>query len=122
MNMKQFALSIDHHMLQDAKASLDEVMNRMVSKAMSTGSMEGTVTLKIGMEIKEVQDLETGEWRKEPTIKFKANYAVPIKEGAEGKVMGKSSLQPDPDDGWLLLNNQVTMDELLNDEEPEEGA
>ena len=51
-----FELSIDNPVLMGAKASLDTCLKAMVSKAVSTGSMEGTATLKISMEIEE------GEW------------------------------------------------------------
>ena len=117
MNKERFELSIDHPMLAPAKQALDRCLNRMVSRAVGTGSMEGTATLKIGMEIVDVLDEISGEIRKEPQIKFKVGYAVPIKESADGKIVERSSLQQDPESGWLLVNGQVSIEELLDDQE-----
>ena len=79
--MEKFELSIDHPMLAVAKRGLDACLKAMVAKAISTRSMEGTATLKIGIEIFEGTDKETGELYRAPEIKFKAGYSVPLKAG-----------------------------------------
>ena len=110
-----FELSIDNPVLMSAKASLDSCLKMMVSKAVSTGSMEGTATLKISMEILDVLNEETKEWEKKPSIKFKVGWSVPIKNSAEGKLMDicDGQLVRNPEGNWCLINNQVSMDELM---------
>ena len=114
-----FELSIDNPVLMSAKASLDSCLRTMVSKAVSTGSFEGSVTLKISMEIVEKLIEQTGEWVREPVIKFKAGWSVPIKNSAEGKQMDicDGQLVRNPEGNWCLINNQVSMDELMGGED-----
>ena len=112
-----FELSIDNPVLMSAKASLDTCLRTMVSKAVSTGSFEGSVTLKISMEIEEKLIEQTGEWVREPVIKFKAGWSVPIKENEEGKLPAGHQLVRNPDGEWCLINNQISMDEMIGGED-----
>ena len=112
-----FELSIDNPVLMSAKASLDSCLRTMVSKAVSTGSFEGSVTLKISMEIVEKLIEQTGEWVREPVIKFKAGWSVPIKENEEGKLPAGNQLVRNPEGEWCLISNQVSMAELMGGED-----
>ena len=114
---KQFELSIDHAMLKTAKLALDNCLNLMISKAITTGSMEGKASLTISVEIVEAADNLTGEIQRIPEIKFKAGYSVPIKQSVDGKIVEQSSLLPKPEGGWALINGQVSMEELLSEQE-----
>ena len=120
--MEKFELSIDHPMLAVAKRGLDACLKAMVAKAISTRSMEGTATLKIGIEIFEGTDRETGELYRAPEIKFKANYSVPLKEGCDGTIIEKSRIVQDDDGGWMLVNGQITMDEIMEDQKNEQNS
>ena len=111
-----FELSIDNPVLMSAKASLDSCLKMMVSKAVSTGSMEGTATLKISMEIEEGTMEMTGEIVKQPVIKFKAGWSVPIKENEEGKLPAGHQLVRNPEGEWCLISNQVSIEELMGGE------
>ena len=111
-----FDLSIDNPVLMGAKASLDTCLKAMVSKAISTGSLEGTATLRISMEIEEGMIEQTGEVVKTPVIKFKAGWSVPIKENEEGKLPAGHQLVRNPEGEWCLISNQVSMDELMGGE------
>ena len=111
-----FELSIDNPVLMSAKASLDSCLKMMVSKAVSTGSMEGTATLKISMEIEEGTMEMTGEIVKQPVIKFKAGWSVPIKENEEGKLPAGHQLVRTPEGEWCLISNQVSIEELMGGE------
>lgn len=112
-----FELSIDNPILLGAKASLDGCLREMVKKAISTGSLEGSATLKISMEIEEVMIENTGEWVKQPEIKFKAGWSVPIKENEEGKLPAGNQLVRNPDGEWCLISNQVRIEELMGGED-----
>ena len=112
-----FELSIDNPVLMSAKASLDSCLKMMVGKAVSTGSFEGSVTLKISMEIEEKLLDQTGEWVREPVIKFKAGWSVPIKENEEGKLPAGHQLVRNPEGEWCLISNQVSIEELMGGED-----
>ena len=112
---KRCELSLDHPVLAQAKLVMDNCLNAMVSKAIETGSKEGTATLKISMEIEDALDKQTGEIIKKPTIKFKVGWAVPIKNSAEGKLITDSNLARDNDGDWRLINNQLSVEDILAD-------
>lgn len=114
--MKRFDLSIDHKMLAPAKAALDACLKAMVVKAIHTRSMEGTATLKIAFDIHEEVDEDSGIIRDRPEIKFKAGYTVPIKDGCDGKIAEESRIVPNNRGGFSLVNDQISMDELMDDD------
>ena len=62
-------------------------------------------------------DKKTGEIMKRPVIKFKVGWAVPIKSSAEGKLVSDSHLERDEDGEWRLINNQLSIEELIGGEE-----
>ena len=119
--MNKFELSIDHPMLKGAKAAFDACMKAMVAKAIHTGSMEGTAKLAIGFEIREEADEATGMIKEKPEIRFKAAYTVPIKYGCDGKITEDSQLLKRDKGGYILLNGQISIDELMDEAEDEEG-
>ena len=114
-NMEKFTLRIDHPMLQAAKTAMDACLNALVCKAIATGSMEGTAKLNISFSIADTLDEDTGEIIRMPEIEFKAGYSVPLKGGTGGKIIEKSRLQRKTDGGWMLINGQITMDELMEE-------
>lgn len=117
MKKQQFKISIDHAMMIGAKAAFDTCLRAAIAKAISTGSDEGSATLKVSFEIPTVMDSETGEWRRMPLLKYKAGYTVPMKESMDATIAESSRLVPSDESGWLLVNGQVSMDELLAENE-----
>ena len=115
--MEKFELCIDHPMLQRAKEGFNACLKTMVSRAISTGSMEGTANLKISFEINEAIDEETGESYRTPLIDYKAGYSVPIKNGCDGKIIEHSRILQNGKGGYILVNGQISMDELMQGDE-----
>ena len=113
MKKRQFEISIDHAMMIGAKAAFDTCLRAAIAKAISTGSDEGSATLKVSFEIFSAMDSETGEYRRTPELKYKAGYTVPMKESMDATIVESSRLMPSDESGWLLVNGQVSMDELL---------
>ena len=113
--MKNVELSIDNPMLKMAKEGFNACLKAMVMKAISTGSMEGTASLKISFEIMDVIEKETGEVGKMPEIKFKASYSVPIKNGCDGKISEESRIIPNREGGYNLIAGQISLDELMEE-------
>ena len=121
MKSRQFEIGIDHPMLNSAKAAFDTCLNRAMAKAIATGSDEGSATLRIAFEIMTVMDNDTGETKRMPLLKYKAGYSVPMKESVDATIAESSRLIQGADGGLLMVNGQVSMDELLEAETPEEG-
>ena len=109
---KQFDISIDHPMLKSAKESFDYCLRVAIEKAIATGSDEGSATLKISFEIFSTMD-EHGEINRTPEMKYKAGYSVPMKESLDATITEKSKLVRDPEVGFMLINGQISMDELM---------
>lgn len=107
-------LSIDNPILDDARQAMTTCMRIAVERAIRTGSMEGSVSLRVAFTLTSELDEETGEIYYSPEIAFKSSYTVPIKDSIDGKVMENSRLMQHADK-WLLANNQISMDELLGD-------
>ena len=112
MKKEQFEISIDHAIMKAAKASFDTCLKAAIAKAISTGADEGSASLKISFEVFQSMNQESGEYERNPIFKFKAGYSVPTKESIDGKIVEKSQLVTGPD-GYMIINGQITMDELM---------
>ena len=112
---KQFEIGIDHAMMIGAKSAFDTCLRMAVAKAIGTGSDEGSATLRISFDIATVMDNEAGEVKHLPVFKYKAGYSVPMKESMDATIAESSRLTVG-EDGWMLINGQVSMDELMEDE------
>ena len=119
MKKQQFEISIDHAMMIGAKAAFDTCLRMAVEKAIGTGSDEGSATLRISFDIMTVMDNETGEVKRLPVFKYKAGYSVPMKESMDATIAESSRLYPDDDVGFILVNGQISMDELMAEDAEE---
>lgn len=115
--MRRVDLGINNPILESARMGFDECLKMAVNRATRTGSLEGSATLKVGFQLKEAIDAETGETYLAPSIQFKAGYTVPMKDSIDGKIIEASRIFKGPEGEWLLVNNQITMDELLAEED-----
>ena len=113
---KHFEISIDHEALKSAKQGFDACMKHAIARAIGTGSNEGSVTLKVSFEINEKIDDVTGVTRREPDIRFKTAFSVPLKGGIDGKVIDQVVLMQNDKGDLIMVNGQVSMDEILGDE------
>ena len=123
MKKRQFEIGIDHAMMIGAKAAFDACLKRAVMKAIGTGSDEGSASLRISFEILTAVNDETGELKRMPVFKYKAGYSVPMKDSLDATIGESSRLVQGEDGDMLLVNGQISMDELLEEmreeEEPE---
>ena len=113
---QQFEIGIDHALMIGAKSAFDTCLRMAVAKAIGTGSDEGSATLRISFDIVTAMDQETGEVKRLPVFKYKAGYSVPMKESMDATIAESSRLM-ESKDGWMLVNGQVSMDELLAEDE-----
>ena len=119
MKKQQFEISIDHAMMIGAKAAFDTCLGAAIRKAIVTGSDEGSATLKVSFEIFSTIDESTGELRRMPVLKYKAGYSVPMKESMDATIPESSRLIESQNGGFLLVNGQISMDELMAEDEDE---
>lgn len=117
--LEQFNLSIDHAMMIGAKAAFDTCLRESVAKAITTGSDEGSASLKISFEIFTSTDKETGEIIRTPVFQYNAGFSVPMKTGIKATIPEKSRLEAVGQD-WKLINGQITIDEIMKNAEEQE--
>ena len=115
MSKKQYDISIDHAMMAGAKACFDTCLRQAVARAISTGSDEGSATLRLSFDILTSINEETGELQRMPVFKYKAAYSVPMKESVDATIPESSHLE-EKDGEWKLINGQISMAELLEDD------
>ena len=120
MKKQQFEISIDHPMMIGAKAAFDTCLRAAIAKAISTGSDEGNATLRISFEVITAMDQESGEIKRLPVFKYKAGYSVPMKESMDATIAENSRLKHDGEN-WLLVNGQISIDEMMDAETPEDN-
>ena len=118
MGRKQFEIGIDHTMMKGAKQAFDKCLQIAVTRAIATGSDEGSANLRISFEVLTSLDEKNGDLKRMPVFKYKAGYSVPMKESMDATIDESSRLESTKD-GWMLINGQVSMDELLAEDEPE---
>ena len=114
---KQIEIGIDHAMMIGAKSAFDTCLRQAFAKAIATGSDEGSATLKISFEIFTGMNEETGDYKRTPVMKYKATYSVPMKESIDATIAEPSRLMQGQDGGLILVNGQISMEELLDGEE-----
>ena len=114
-NNARFDLGLNHSLLIPARRAFNDCLKYAVRKAIDTKGWEGSATLKVSFEIREIMNAETKEIEKIPHIKFKAGYSVPMKDSIEGEVVDRATLQMDEGFGWILVNDQISMDELMSE-------
>ena len=117
MKKERFDISIDHAMMAGAKSAFDTCLKIAVAKAIGTGSNEGSATLKVGFDITNAVDEATGEVRRLPVFKYRAGFNVPMKDGIEATIGESSRLIQKENGGFMLVNGQISMDELMEDGE-----
>lgn len=116
---ERFDISIDHSMMREAKEAFNACMRQAVAKAIDTEADKGSATLRISFGITTAVDKGTGELVRVPIWKYKAGFSVPMKESLDATIPESSRLIQEKDE-WKLVNNQVSMDELMEDDRPEE--
>ena len=116
MKKKRFEIGMDNPMMIGAKAGFDTCLRMAIAKAIATGSNEGSATLKVSFEIYSTTDRESGQIKNTPAMKWKAGYNVPMKETMDAEINESSILIPTAE-GYQLVNSQVSMDELMEEDE-----
>ena len=119
--MKPAELSIGTEIFTDLRIKLDTALNAVVSNLISKDLGSGKVTARIGVEIFKKTDKETGEIYYEPVFKPEVSLNI----GGRGKmdcsapvglILKKSKCGRN-----FIGTNQITMNDMLDDQEQEEA-
>ena len=94
---QQFEISIDHTMMKGAKQAFDKCLQIAVTRAIATGSDEGSANLRISFEVLTSLDEKNGDLKRMPLFKYKAGYSVPMKESMDATIDESSRLESTKD-------------------------
>lgn len=84
-------LTLDSEMFATVRANFDLLFQRLIKKMMDNDSEDGSITLKVDVELENQWVPEEGEHSgneklvHKPTIKHKVTTAVPVKDSMDGK-------------------------------------
>lgn len=89
MSIKNYVdMTIESDIFEGVRVSFNLMMQKLLHKMQQNASDEGSITMKVnvGMTTEWIPD-GNGESEEcfKPTIKYKVDYAVPVKEGQDGK-------------------------------------
>lgn len=81
-------MTIESDIFTGARDSFDLMMQKLLHKMQQNASDEGSITLKVSVDMT-TEWIPDGNGESEecfkPKIKYKVDYAVPVKEGQDGK-------------------------------------
>ena len=125
MKKTDYQIGINHPDFTNIREALDKCLNTTLQKMVSRHFTEGTVTMKIDIGLKtdpedpavEI-DPETGEIMPVPTFGGKVTINIPQKASASLPAIFGHGLRYDDENGsFLMINPQISMDELISDEQ-----
>ena len=117
--MKPQALKLESEIFGELRGGIDACLNILVCQMLQKGINAGSVTAKIGIEIKE-DVTEDGEVIRRPDIKFSVGYGMNAKDSIKGNVQKGLILQRDDQGKILIATQQIGMDELIGEGEQHE--
>lgn len=127
MKMTDYQIGINHPDFSHIRETMDKCLNTTLQKMISRHFTEGSVTIKIDIGIKDNPedpsvevDPETGEIMPVPTFGGKVTINIPQKASASlPAVFGHGLRYDDENERYLMINPQISMDELIPDETAE---
>lgn len=107
------SLSIHNEIFNSLIDGLDRCLNICVDKIIETDMKKGTVTGTIQVEIDTKADENTGEVYYFPKFKTKAKVSIPLKGEMELLVSVNLKLMKRSGGGFLICDNQISVDDLI---------
>ena len=114
--MKPQELTISSELFDETRNNLDAAMKILLNRMISTKISKGAVSLKIGIEIKEIID-DNGEVIRMPEIAYNIGMGMSEKDSMKGNLKRGLMLKRSPCGSLFLTSDQISMDDLLNAEE-----
>ena len=110
--MKQQELTINGELFKEFRENIDMGMKIMINRMIGTKIHKGTISAKIGIEIKEIID-NNGEIVRMPDITYSIGMGMSEKDSMKGNLQRGLVLKHGPCGLLMIGTDQVRMDELM---------
>ena len=115
--MKPERLSIEGEIFGDLRKQINLALESCIAKMRETGMNEGSVGAKIGIQITG-SEFTIGADVRMDSLKIDGKVSMTVPMRYEGKVNSKTGLKcVRGSEGYMIADNQVSMDELLEDDD-----
>lgn len=115
--MRPQSISITGRSFYRFRILMDSALNMAIEKMLAVDVNEGTVSGQITIKINRHVDAETGEVTVRPSFGFNTTLNVPVKISEKDEMNEEMSLFRDAKGTLRILENQISMDDMLEDME-----
>ena len=113
--MKPQELSINGELFEETRNNLDTAMKILINRMISTGIKKGAVSLKVGIELKEIIN-DSGEVIRMPDISYSVGMGMTEKDTMKGNLQRGLIMKRSPCGRLMVSTEQISMDELTEGE------
>lgn len=110
--MKPQELSINGELFEETRNNLDTAMKILINRMISTRINKGTVSLKIGIEIKDIIN-DDGEVIRMPEISYNIGMGMTEKDSLKGNLQRGLMLKRSSCGKLFVSTEQISMEELM---------
>lgn len=110
--MKPQELSINSELFEETRNNLDTAMKILINRMISTRINKGTVSLKIGIEIKDIIN-DDGEVIRMPEISYNIGMGMTEKDSMKGNLQRGLMLKRSSCGKLFVSTEQISMEELM---------
>lgn len=114
--MKPQELTINGELFEETRNNLDMAMKILINRMISTGIKKGAVSLKVGIELKEIIN-DSGEVIRMPDISYSVGMGMTEKDTLKGNLQRGLIMKRTPCGRLMVSTEQISMDELTEGEE-----
>lgn len=113
--MKPQELTINGELFDETRNNLDMAMKILINRMISTGIKKGAVSLKVGIELKEIIN-DSGEVIRMPDISYSVGMGMTEKDTLKGYLQRGLIMKRSPCGKLMVSTEQISMDELTEGE------
>ena len=113
--MKPQELTINGELFEETRNNLDMAMKILINRMISTGIKKGAVSLKVGIELKEIIN-DSGEVIRMPDISYSVGMGMTEKDTLKGNIQRGLIMKRSPCGRLMVSTEQISMDELTEGE------
>ena len=113
--MKPQELTINGELFEETRNNLDTAMKILINRMISTGIKKGAVSLKVGIELKEIIN-DSGEVIRMPDISYSVGMGMTEKDTLKGNIQRGLIMKRSPCGRLMVSTEQISMDELTEGE------
>ena len=114
--MKPQELTINGELFEETRNNLDMAMKILINRMISTGIKKGAVSLKVGIELKEIIN-DSGEVIRMPDISYSVGMGMTEKDTLKGNLQRGLIMKRSPCGKLMVSTEQISMDELIREGE-----